>query len=268
MIAFLTLSLCLSVVHVFVHANTCKDDCANTTHHTVCFHSQNCGNGLPGQFDYFAFSQIYLPQYCSALTRGVDITARYAFRRCVAGRAVPTLLSIHGLWPNYIDGYPQCCTAQMPFANGTTATSFNPPVDDPALFKKLVQNWSDPASTDAVCGEMWNHEYLKHGSCFLMPGRPRWFLNMSLALHDSLATRSQKIEVLRIKYAGQHFNATEIRKLYPNKIQLVCDPSTMQHDQLVELRTCWNVSATTGEPDGSIDCSPDRWECPPQIVID
>jgi ribonuclease T2 len=257
----------IAIVVVLVRGETCSNDCANTTHHTVCFKRPYCGSGLPGQFDYFAFSQIYLPQYCSALTRGVDVTARYAFRRCVAGRVVPTQLSIHGLWPNYVGGYPQCCSWELPFANGSTTTSFNPPLDNPALFKRLMQHWSDPASTDAVCGQMWNHEFLKHGSCFLLPGRPQWFLNMSLALHDALASHSQKVELLRVKYSGQLFNATEIRRLYPNDIQLVCDPSTMQRNQLVELRTCWNVSVTTGGPVNSIDCSPDRWECPAQIVI-
>lgn len=267
MIAASASLLLVLVGAVFVRADVCKNDCANTTKHTVCFKGPYCGSGQPGQFDYFAFSQIYLPQYCSALTRGVDVTARYSFRRCVAGRAVPTALSIHGLWPNYFDGYPQCCSSEVPLANGTTTFGFNPPVDNPLLFKRLIQHWSDPASTDSVCGQMWNHEYLKHGSCYLLPGHPQWFLNLTLALHESLASHSQQVEALRVKYAGQLFNASEIRQLYPNDIQLVCDPSTIVHNQLVELRTCWNVSAVTGGPEGAIDCAPDRWECPAQLTI-
>lgn len=270
MTALLTvLWICLVLVFLTngIVADTCANDCANVTSRVVCFHSNHCGSGVPGDFDYYAFAQIYLPQYCSALTRGVDITARYNFRRCVKGRTVPTKLSIHGLWPNYVDGYPQCCSQQMPFANGSTTTSFNPPIDAPALFKRMLVHWSDPASDDAVCGQMWNHEYLKHGSCLALPGIAPWFVNLTLSMHDLLATQTNQVEQLRIRHQGQLFNATEIRQLYPNQIQLVCDPSTMQHNQLIELRTCWTVSPTTGNPDTPMDCEPDRHECPAQIAI-
>ncbi len=251
-----------------VSATLCANDCANVTSHVVCFNGTSCGSGKPGQFDFFAFSQISLIQYCSALTRNYDPTARNASRRCAPHAKLSPILSIHGLWPNYFHGYPQCCSNAQPFSSGPVASpgSFDPEIDAPALFARLLRVWSDPAATDA-CGQMWNHEYLKHATCMLRPLDPRWFLNVTLALRDFLAPRTMAVERVRVAAQGALIDESLIRGLYPRAVQIVCDPSARPTPQLVELRTCWSVSQLTGEPEQQIDCTPDRFECPKQFFI-
>jgi ribonuclease T2 len=250
-------------------ASLCANDCANVTSHVVCFNaSAPCGSGKPGQFAFFAFSQISLPAYCDALTRNYDVTARDASRRCPPGTPVSPVLSIHGLWPNYVGGFPQCCTVGVPLSNTSIARSFDPR-SDPRLFGQLTTFWIDPASADPpveVCGQMWNHEHLKHATCMLRPRDPVWFLNMTLALNAFLQPHTAAVERVRAKHVGALIGASELRSLYGRAIQLSCDPSTTT-PRLVELRTCWSVSPTTGEPSAQIDCTPDRFECPDHFFM-
>jgi ribonuclease T2 len=269
-IALALLLLLLLSISDTLASSVCPDDCANVTNPVVCFdHTHSCGSGVPGQFAYFAFSQLYLPQYCSALSRGYDPTARDPSRRCSPRQPVSTLLSIHGLWPNYIGGYPQCCSHAVPFSNETSVAGSFDPRADPQLFAQLEAFWIDPAAADgpnSVCGQMWNHEYLKHATCMLRPLDPVWFLNTTLAMNAFLQAHTAGVERIRQKHNGTLIDAKSVRSMYAKRIQIVCDPST-KSPQLVELRTCWSVSSTTGEPGWQIDCSPDAHECPSQFFM-
>ena len=66
---------------------------------------------------------------------------------------------IHGLWPNYVNGYPHCCekAAAVPLTTGNNAT-FNPELFPSKIYKEMQQHWSDPTTTQQNC-ELWNHEW-------------------------------------------------------------------------------------------------------------
>ena len=87
----------------------CVDICSSPSSH----------NGTIGDYDYLVLEQLYLPQFCSDLLLGVDLTLShqnvnpYPFGiQCVREH---TGLSIHGLWPNYVHGFPSCCRSDRPF---------------------------------------------------------------------------------------------------------------------------------------------------------
>lgn len=87
--------------------------------------------GEPGRFDYYAMALSWSPAYCAT---------RVDADQCE--RARPLGFVLHGLWPQYANGYPQnCSTERLP---GPIKTKYTP------LFPsaKLVE-----------------HEWKKHGTC-------------------------------------------------------------------------------------------------------
>lgn len=68
--------------------------------------------GKGGDFDYLMLDQIWLPQLCNALSSGHDPTLSHldgAICNTRNTRNNQNKLIIHGLWPNYYEGFPQCC---------------------------------------------------------------------------------------------------------------------------------------------------------------
>lgn len=241
-------------------APACVDICRNVTDPVVCAKHGRCGKGVPGDFDYFVFSQLYLPQYCASLARGVDPTISHPpGTKCVSKPR--RALSIHGarerarrrsalvaftesqlaaragLWPNYYDGFPFCCNK----TSGTLcAARLAPPlVDD------MQREWRDPASVDAahtVAG-LWNHEYQKHGSCFAASvGDAAAFVRAVLALDARLAPQSAAVDAFR---GRGPVDVAALAAVYSSAVQLVCDgtaPAAHREPLLLELRTCFNVT--------------------------
>jgi ribonuclease T2 len=88
-------------------------------------------SGVAGEFDYYAVALSWSPSYCA--------TRRDA-GQCASGRRLGFVL--HGLWPQYVDGYPQnCSTAALP---ATVREKYAAIYPSPGLAK---------------------HEWSKHGTC-------------------------------------------------------------------------------------------------------
>ena len=91
-----------------MHSSSCCEICLPNTPTKVCFSNATDGScihkkGISGDFDYALFDQIWLPQYCNALSSGHDPTLSHlAGTTCDVNRVISNELIIHGLWPNYI----------------------------------------------------------------------------------------------------------------------------------------------------------------------
>jgi ribonuclease T2 len=87
--------------------------------------------GEPGAFDYYALSMSWSPNFCA--------THRDP-HQCATGRQFGFVL--HGLWPQYHQGYPQSCSSQR---------------ITPALERKYAPLFASP--------KLILHEWPKHGTC-------------------------------------------------------------------------------------------------------
>ncbi|MDC8756406.1 ribonuclease T2 family protein [Janthinobacterium fluminis] len=88
-------------------------------------------SGVAGEFDYYAVALSWSPSFCAK---------RDDPGQCAAGRRLGFVL--HGLWPQYVNGYPQNCTA----------AKLSPPVR-----AKYASIYPSPG--------LIGHEWAKHGSC-------------------------------------------------------------------------------------------------------
>lgn len=87
--------------------------------------------GEPGAFDYYALSMSWSPNFCA--------THRDP-HQCATGRQFGFVL--HGLWPQYQQGYPESCSSQR---------------ITPALERKYAPLFASP--------KLILHEWPKHGTC-------------------------------------------------------------------------------------------------------
>ncbi|WP_265515530.1 ribonuclease T2 [Nitratireductor luteus] len=91
----------------------------------------------PGTFDYYVLSLSWSPSYCAA--EGDQATPQ----QCRRER--PFAFVVHGLWPQYDNGYPEFCRARLPDR-----------VPD-----QLVGKVIDLMPSAGLIGHQWR----KHGTC-------------------------------------------------------------------------------------------------------
>lgn len=170
----------------------------------------------------------------------------------------PQDLRIHGLWSNYINGYPQCC-------NSTTSPSYTL---DPSqviqwnIFPDMQSSFAGVMPLDAcsICNTV-SHEWLKHGGCY-SPGDPIKYFTDTLALHNHLHEATKQIN----SFKGMVLETSFLRSLYPKAANIICDyhtPSPYGKDtgMMLEIRTCWSREH---QP---IDCPADSGSCPKYTSI-
>ncbi len=141
-------------------SSECCQICLPNTPATVCFDSKdlNCLSKTgDGDYDFLLLDQIWQPQFCSSLQHGYDPTLTHMIGT-VCSNDAPRDLRIHGLWPNYYNGYPQCC-------NNTQDVTYtlNPAeVIEWEIFPSIQSHWAGtvPLETCSVCS-MMNHEWWK-----------------------------------------------------------------------------------------------------------
>lgn len=246
-------------------SNSCCNACFPGTNATVCFDPDGscAGSTGDGDYDFILLDEMWIPQFCHALSNNYDPTLSHtAGMKC---QSVYNELSIHGLWPNYVDGYPQCCNA-----SGNLQPLRPEEVEDWTIYPMLEEHWYDPApSADCSTCYLLNHEWEKHGNCY-SPGDPVAYFASGLQLKDSL----NEVDSVINSYAGMIVNTSFIEGLYPKKPNIVCDPNDPQSEDylkqnigiLLETQSCWSRDL---DP---IDC-PAVFEgaftygCPPTIYI-
>jgi hypothetical protein len=120
--------------------------CLPGTSPVVCFDESDLecqsktGNG---DYDYVLFDQIWLPEFCHSLDNGFDPTLTHLEGSHCQQRHLDiplSKLSIHGMWPNYVNGYPQCCDIE----DGGTTTALSPQeVVSWPIWTALQEHWPD-----------------------------------------------------------------------------------------------------------------------------
>ncbi len=210
----------------------------------VCFEpdDRQCASKTgDADYDYLLLSQHWLPTVCRGLAEGYDTTLTHR-AAAVCRPGTPSRLSVHGLWPNYTAGFPQCCGRPLPLSPAAVRRWPG------ELRERLQESWLDPTTDgvdEATC-EILNHEWQKHGTCMEEQndaGARRYFAT-GLELAARLAATTATIE----GWAGTTVPSARIEGLYPRSVQLLCDAA--HPESLLEIHTCWDAGLD------SVDCPP------------
>eukprot|EP01038_Epipyxis_sp_PR26KG_P009480 gene9480-12771_t len=241
---------------------SCCSLCDNIQSPVVCFpnttYKVSCSlkSGAPNDYDYLVFDQIWMPQLCSALKQGHDPTLSHLENSLCTTSALSGTprLTIHGLWPNYYGGYPQCCDATQSSNDVLIASE----VEQWPIWEELSYNWFDPTTTlsnsnhtnCSIC-YILNHEYEKHGTCF-SSNSPEQYFSSGLQINTLLSNTNQ---VINSYVTYKEILTSNITALYPKAVNVLCDPqeshltnsdlsiiNVKKIGVLLEIQTCWVVS--------------------------
>nr|AIG55658.1 secreted protein [Thraustotheca clavata] len=229
----------------------CVDICKNSKATPGCFGPADdaCHKKLqrPGDYDYLMLDQIYQPQFCRDLLNGVDSTITH--QNVNKYPNVKSELMIHGLWPDYINGYPGCCNVtdtiiNQPFDASKFSTKY------PDLFKEMTDEWVDPSignSTEQLC-QGYNHEFQKHGICYGAFNSDfdlaaKQYFKAVLDVNTRLKSKAQQIAKWATASATPTTTIADIAALYPKNINILCSTvSGEKPNRLVSVRTCFDKS--------------------------
>mmetsp|Transcript_87732 Transcript_87732/g.183395 ORF Transcript_87732/g.183395 Transcript_87732/m.183395 type:complete len:362 (-) Transcript_87732:98-1183(-) len=251
-------------------ASSCCDICQDAKK-VNCFDPAQCGKKTgDDDWDFLIFDQIWVPQLCASLAEGHDPTVTHPVSTLCSAKATNTAgMSIHGLWPSYYGGYPQCCRPPASLS----------PNDLPAsLQQQAWQQWADPTfdSGDgcAFCS-MWAHEFLKHGTCLTdtMAG----YFEATLFLHALLKPQVSELEALLAGAGTNEIDVSAITDIFaPYDMQVVCDPkdpsATESVGVVLEIRTCWKAKPgfSRSNPDPELleqfSCAKSEPSCPAKVI--
>jgi len=181
----------------------------NGTAHARSHHHSKPANHA-GVFDYYALSMSWAPNFCASHTDPNE---------CNTGKKFGFVL--HGLWPQYTNGYPQSCSTQ-PL-----------PADLKSQYAPMF------ASPDLI-----NHEWPKHGTCSGLA--PAEYLSLTKNLKDGLAIPSayqqpeQPVRVTKADFfqAFKQANPT----LADSSVLPFCNGSGRF---LQEIHACYDKSGTS-----------------------
>lgn len=221
-----------------------EDSCCNiclpgTTKVTCSGSTCDSKKGVIGDYDYILLDQIWLPQWCNALQQGHDPTLSHLSGSSCNSPMIATSskLGIHGLWPNYFGGFPQCCgDGQDENVSPLDISSLS----TLAIYETMQSEWLDPTNSFVNCSVcyLWNHEWQKHGGCF--SSEPEVYFWFTLNLTSILSTSSAAVESM----SGQIVKTEMLTNLYEVDVNLICDPNDAQYGDnsvgtLLEIQTCW-----------------------------
>lgn len=227
--------------------DACVDICGVTSESpvkrppaVVCFNpdDEECAAKTgDGDYDYLLLAQHWLPTFCLGLEAGYDSTVTHqAGTRCLD--PLPSRLTVHGLWPNYTAGFPQCCGSAEPL-DPVQARKW------PEVFQQRLQaQQPDPTTAGfepALC-EIYNHEWQKHGTCFAAgsstagdtTANAQAYFEAGLDLADQIADATAQLDA----FAGTTQTLETIEALYPKDVQILCD--SRRPERLLEIHTCWS----------------------------
>jgi len=96
------------------------------------------GPGQPGVFDYYVLSLSWSPEFCHSHPSNVECRAHSGF-------------VVHGLWPQYVDGYPENCSTKPGPSNPSSLADIMP---EPSL---VAHEWA----THGTCSGLDPDAYFK-----------------------------------------------------------------------------------------------------------
>ncbi|POM59587.1 Ribonuclease [Phytophthora palmivora] len=222
---------------------------------------------VPGDFDYLVLEQLFVPQFCRDLLVGVDGTISHQNvnpypngTACVPDQAV-SKLTIHGLWPNYDDGYVSCCNPSDSVANDPyDAAKFSE--NQASLLAEMGEKWIDATqeSTYNTLCEIYDHEFQKHGLCYAAQGADLeaaavTYFEATLNTADRISAATEQINAWAALDTPQTTLA-EIQALYDHQVMVFCS-AVDGENQLSVIRTCYEKPTDIGSegPTTQIDCA-------------
>ncbi|KAE9346237.1 hypothetical protein PF008_g8380 [Phytophthora fragariae] len=248
--------------------NQCMDICSAPSK-TCLTSAADClaKTETPGDFDYLVLEQLFVPQFCRDLLKGVDSTISHqnvdvypSGTACVAS-VVKSELTIHGLWPNYNDGYVSCCNPSSSVTNEPyNAHDFA--AKQSSLLATMGDKWVDAtqaATYDSLC-EIYNHEFQKHGLCYAAAGADYisaavTYFTATLNTADRISSATEQINKWAVQSTPQTTLA-EIEALYDHSVMVLCS-AVDGSNQLSAIRTCYQKPSniTSEGPTTQIDCA-------------
>jgi ribonuclease T2 len=162
----------------------------------------------PGEFDYYVLVLSWMPSYCRDEGRGRKDG------QCEASN--PRAFLLHGLWPQYEEGWPQDCP-----------TGKRPWVPD-----RVIRDMRDimPSKNLII------HEYRDHGTCSGL--EPAQYFAVARELYERIGVPQS----FRAAAAGRTLSPDEIEReflaanswLKPEMISITC-----RRKNLVDIRVCF-----------------------------
>lgn len=166
---------------------------------------------VPGAFDFYVLSLSWSPQHCASRRR----PGRPDDPQCGGSQMFGFV--VHGLWPQYVTGYPESCAAPQAVA--------------PELVQRMLRIMPSP--------RLIQHEWDKHGTCSGLPAE-QYFghtedLMASVQIPPSYRAPA---EPLRTTLASLRAELLAQNPAFPrdgSSVAVVC-----QGEFLQELRLCYD----------------------------
>uniref|UniRef100_K3X4Q0 Uncharacterized protein n=1 Tax=Globisporangium ultimum (strain ATCC 200006 / CBS 805.95 / DAOM BR144) TaxID=431595 RepID=K3X4Q0_GLOUD len=252
----------------------CVDICVNSkatptclTNNPLCLAKKQ----RPGDFDYLVMESVFVPQFCRDLLKGVDSTIShqnvlpYPNGIVCKPEVVKSEITIHGLWPNYDDGYAGCCNVSDTIVN-RPYNAANFAKNQAPLLKAMASKWIDPTQAneyDTLC-EIYNHEFQKHGICYDANGdnyesAAVTYFKATLNAAAMIEPAVSKINKAAALSTPAIATLAELEALFSKKVQVFCS-GVDGTNQLSAIRSCFakpSVISSAG-PSTQIDCAPTK----------
>lgn len=252
-------------------STTCCDICA------VSGPSFPAGKNGTYDWDIIAMDALFVPQFCRGLVEGHDLTLTNVKGSTCAPHQLQTGFQIHGLWPNYNQGFPSCCNTPQPL-NPDEADGWD-------MLAEMRTNWASLAVAES-CGACftWNHEWQKHGGCFA--AKPQDYFQAGLHLFAAMQTPLKALADIFAKQAGGIMNSSAFQAIWSKvasesgiastKVLASCDQrgstaTTRSGEEVkyfAEVQWCYRrrSNISYGVPVSSwdlelIDCPPSQYAC-------
>src|SRR6195256_96368 len=100
--------------------------------------AQDRWQNAPGQFDYYILSLSWSPSFCETATGNA--------RRQQCGPR-PFSFVVHGMWPQYENGFPEFCQVPSPRLNRNTVSSMLDLMPSPRL---VFHEWDRPGTCSGL----------------------------------------------------------------------------------------------------------------------
>eukprot|EP00658_Telonema_sp_P-2_P047715 TRINITY_DN36315_c0_g2_i1.p1 TRINITY_DN36315_c0_g2~~TRINITY_DN36315_c0_g2_i1.p1 ORF type:complete len:250 (+),score=51.43 TRINITY_DN36315_c0_g2_i1:97-846(+) len=177
---------------------------------------------VPGDFDVYLLAQTWNPQFCC------DNPSKCCV---VKGTYATTHLSLHGLWPGWVQPrgsytWPQFCRTSH----------------------KAIKEHVPLAAFDlapAYRGELWKHEWDKHGTCSSL-GAAIYFAE---AMRTMLSLPGKGTPELLVQNIGRDVSSSNLRAQYPRQVGIRTD----RNGNLQEITTCFQ-KLSNGQVGLQVDC--------------
>jgi ribonuclease T2 len=184
--------------------------------------------GTPGQFDYYLLTLSWAPEFCHSHGESPECGGKHFG------------FVVHGLWPQYVNGYPESCSNEAGLADPSTMTDIMP---DPSLVA---------------------HEWGKHGTCSGLNAEQyfkavrRAFMSIHVPEKFSAPAELLLITPAEVKDAFVQANPQANPKLSPEDMTVSCG-----NNYLTAVSVCMAKDLKITACQNLRDCRANKIKVPP-----